>query len=171
MSEFNQRYLEFCGPFVAAVKEIYSTMLSSEVTPGQPAIKRDNKSFGCYSAMMGINGIYQGEGMKKIFKGALVLSWPEETYLKSASAMLMEEYTEFNDEIADVGMEICNITMGSAKKILVQKGYNIEMSIPTSVRGMGHEISVQKGIITIATPLKSKLGEFSLELNYEDSDA
>lgn len=82
--------------------------------------------------------------------------------------MLMEEFSELSEEIADVGMEICNMTMGNAKKVLAQKGYNIEMSIPTCVKGKDHEISVQEGVITIATPLVSKHGGFSVELNYQD---
>lgn len=118
---------------------------------------------------MGINGVFKGDEGEKNFKGNLILSWPEESYIKSASAMLMEEYKEVTDEIADVGMEICNITMGNAKKVLSEKGYFIEMSTPTSVSGSKHKISVLEGVTTIVTPLKCSYGEFYIELNYEDN--
>ncbi|MCP4912050.1 MAG: hypothetical protein GY909_02935 [Oligoflexia bacterium] len=168
MSDFNKRYIDFCKPFIDAIKEVYSTMLSSEVTASDPQIKKDATSKGDYSAIMGINGVFKSDDGEKNFKGNLILSWPEETYIKSASAMLMEEYKEVTDEIADVGMEICNITMGNAKKVLCEKGYFIEMSTPTSVSGPKHKISVLEGVTTIVTPLKSSHGEFYIELNYED---
>jgi len=170
MTEFNKRYLDFCKPFIMAIKEVYETMMSTDLKPGAPGIKEGKKSYGDYSSIMGINGTYEKGGQKKGFKGTLVLSWPESTYLKSASAMLMEEFPEFTDEIADVGMEICNITMGNAKKVLSQEGYLIEMSIPTSIRGKAHEIKAQDSVVTIATPLECDLGTFYVELCYEDFD-
>lgn len=171
MNDFNKRYLEFCKPFIDAIKDVYSTMMSCEISPQKPQLKEGKKSYGDYSSIMGINGTYTGGNEEKKFKGSLVLSWPEDTYLKSASAMLMEEYTEFNDEISDVGMEICNITMGNAKKVLAEQGYLIEMSIPTSVSGKNHEIKAQDKVVTITTPLENEFGTFYIELSYEDYDA
>ncbi len=171
MTEFNKRYLEFCKPFIDAIKEVYSTMMGTEINPQKPTFKDGKKSYGDYSSIMGINGTYEGGSVQKKFKGSLVLSWPEESYLKAASAMLMEEFTEFNDEISDVGMEIANITMGNAKKILSEAGYLIEMSIPTSVHGKNHEIKAQEKVVTITTPLECKFGTFYIELSYEDYEA
>lgn len=171
MAEFNQRYLEFCKPFLDAVKDVYETMMSTKLEPAKPELKKGKKSYGDYSSIMGINGRYEGPDGKKNFKGSLVLSWPEASYLKSASAMLMEDFTEVTDEIADVGMEITNITMGNAKKFLSEKGYFIEMSTPTSVSGKNHEIKSQEGVVTITTPLNSEFGTFYIELSYEDYEA
>ena len=168
MTEFNKRYLEFCKPFIDAIKDVYSTMMSTNLRPGTPSIKKGSISHGEFSSIMGINGIYENGNEKKGFRGSLTLSWPEQVYIKSAGAMLFEEFTEYSDEIADVGMEICNITMGNAKKVLCQEGYSIEMSIPTSVKGKDHEIKAQDGVVTIATPLESELGTFYIELSYED---
>lgn len=170
MSEFNKRYLEFCKPFIDAIKEVYSTMMSTELSPQKPMIKEGKTSYGDYSSIMGINGTYEGPAGNKKFMGSLVLSWPESSYLKSAGAMLMEEFPEFTDEIADVGMEVCNITMGNAKKNLAEMGYLIEMSIPTSVSGKNHEIKAQDRVVTITTPLESEFGTFYIELSYEDFD-
>ena len=167
MSDFKKRYIEFCGPFIEAIKEIYETMMSSEITAGSPSVKKSSDSLGDYSSLMGISGVFKGTDVEKKFKGNLIISW-KDVYLKTASAMLMEEYTEVTDEISDVGMEIANITMGNAKKFLVEKGYHIEMSIPTSVSGKNHKLKVLEGVTTIMTPLKCSLGEFYIELNYED---
>lgn len=36
MSDFNKCYIDFCKPFIDAIKEVYSTMLSSEVSASDP---------------------------------------------------------------------------------------------------------------------------------------
>lgn len=168
MSDFKKRYLEFCRPFVESLKDVYKTMLQCELSHDPPRLKDGSLASGDYSAIMGINGRYEMGDVKKNFKGSLVISWPIDTYIKSASAMLMEDFSEYSEEIADVGLEICNITMGNAKKTLNQLGYFIDMSIPNSVYGAHHEIKSQKGVVTIITPFKSQLGNVFVELNYED---
>ncbi len=171
MDKFNERYLDFCKPFIEALKDVYSTMIGVEVTAGKPTIKLGRASFGDYSAIMGINGHLENDPEKKRFNGSLVLSWPEEVYLKTSGGMLMEDFTEYCDDIADVGLEICNITMGSAKETLCGEGFLIDMSIPTSVKGKDHEISAQDGVTTIATPLTCDFGTFSVELSYQEIKA
>lgn len=168
MKEVDQRYLEFCKPFIDAVKEVYDTMLSTELNAGTPFFKEDSKPYGDVTALMGINGTVEKDGEKKPFKGNMILSWPMETYLKSASAMLMEEHAEMNEEIADVGMEISNITTGNAKKVLATMGYLIEMATPTQVNGKDYELRSAANIRTIHIPFDSKLGTFFIELNYEE---
>lgn len=170
MSDFKQRYLEFCRPFVESLKDVYKTMLRNELEHEAPRLKNNSIASGDYSALMGINGKYEFGDIKKTFKGSLVISWPRQSYINAASAMLMEDYTEYNEEISDVGLEICNITMGNAKNILNQLGYFIEMSIPNSIYGEKHEINSQKGVVTIVTPFKCELGSVFVELNYEDFD-
>ena len=168
MNDFNKRYIDFCKPFLDALKDVYSTMMSAELSAGSPTIDEEVKLVGDVSAMMGISGILEKDGQKKQFKGNLFISWPMDCYLKTASAMLMEEHKEFNEEIADVGMEICNITMGNAKSILNNDGYFIDMSIPTSLKGKEMEYKVQEGLQTIVTPMESSLGLIYVGLNYKD---
>ncbi len=168
MQEFNKRYLDFCEPFIDAIKETYSIMVKAEVNPGSPYIKENNLTLGDYSAVMGLNGFYMSGKSKRDFQGCLVLSWPLETYLKTANEMLKEEYTELSDAIKDLGAEICNITMGNAGKSLEERGYSIRASSSDSSIGKDHELKAQEGCITIVTPLKGDIGELSIELNYFD---
>ena len=168
MNDFNKRYIEFCKPFIDSITDIYKTMMSVELIADKPEISDGSKQIGDISSMMGISGVYEGEGEKRNFKGNLMISWSMDSYVKTAGAMLMEEFSEFNDEIADVGMEICNITMGGAKSVLNTKGYLIEMSIPTSMRGKELQYKPQEGVVTISTILKSNIGSVCVSLNYED---
>jgi len=167
--EFNQRYLAMCKPFIDAIKEIYATMLETELETGTPYLKTVNTSQGDYSAIMGINGHFENGNEKCNFKGSLVISWPEQTYIMSSCKMLMEDFTEYTDEIADVGLEIANMTMGNAKKVLNPKGYFIDMSTPTSIRGKGHQIGSEVTTTTIITPLKAPYGNIFVELNYKEA--
>jgi chemotaxis protein CheX len=170
LKSFNERYIEFCKPFVDGLKSVYSTMVFTEIQHGTPILKEQASELSDYSSVMGINGKFEAEGEEPVaFQGSLVLSWPMQTYLKTASKMLMEEYTEFNDEIHDVGMEIANITMGNAKKVVNPLGYKIEMSVPNCVVGKDHVVESDKGTVTIVIPLESELGRLFMEINYKDS--
>ncbi len=168
MKDEDQRYLEFCKPFIDAVKDLYDTMMSTQLKAGTPFFKTDVKPYGDITALMGINGTVDKDGVKKAFKGNMILSWPMESYIKSANAMMMEEYTEMNEEIADVGMEISNITTGNAKKVLAEMGYLIEMATPTTVNGKDYQLRSAGNTRTIHIPFESDLGTFFIELNYED---
>jgi len=170
MSDFNTRYLSFCKPFIDAIREVYSTMVTKELKAGSPVFKEQSGNYADYSALMGINGTLKNEEDDLQFKGSLVISWPLQTYLNTASTMLGEEYKEINDEIEDVGMEICNITMGNAKKILNPLGYKIEMSIPNLISGDHHRVKSEDGVKTIVIPFTSDIGDLFIELNYKDSE-
>ena len=169
MNDFNQRYLNFAKPFVDALKEVYSTMLEAALEPGKPEIKKGRMSLGACTSIMTMNGYFEAEGESRRFKGTFILSWPEESYLKIAGAMLGETFTEINEEIEDVGGEITNITMGNAKKVLNPAGYKIEMSIPTIIIGKADKIpSPDEKVTTITIPFQGPLGEVNMELNYAD---
>ncbi|MCO4793232.1 MAG: chemotaxis protein CheX [Bacteriovoracaceae bacterium] len=172
MKSFQERYLEFCKPFVDGLKNVYSTMVFTEIKHRTPQLKRESCEFSDYSSVMGINGVFESEESKPIdFKGSLVISWPMDTYLKTSSKMLMEEYSEFDDDIKDVGMEISNIAMGNAKKIVNPLGYKIEMSVPNCIVGKDHSVDSEKGTVTIIIPFESDLGPFYMEINYKDSES
>ncbi|MGB0453240.1 MAG: chemotaxis protein CheX [Bacteriovoracaceae bacterium] len=168
--DFNDRFLGFSKPFIDGVKEVYSTMMSTEIQNDKPEIKQNPTSKGFYSSIIGMNGVLEVDGNSKQFQGSMSITWEKEAYLKTAGQMLMEEYTEFNEEIQDAGAEIVNIVMGNAKKVLAEEGYKIEMSTPTVVTGEDHELGYQKCVITIATPFESELGKFWLEIGYRDQD-
>lgn len=166
-AEYKTRYIEFAKPFMDGVLSIYETMVHVELTPGKPYIKDSNRSLGDYSALMGIAGEVQFAAGVKSFKGSLAISWPVETYLSTAKNMLGVEAKEINEEISDLGMEICNMTMGTAKSALVEKGFKIDLSIPTAIQGKHHVLYVEDKIITVVTPFSSVIGEFYIEVNFD----
>lgn len=166
MNDFNARYLEFCTPLVNALKEVYGTMANSELKPEKPLLVREAIKDAFYSAIISLNGKYHSPDGIIPFYATMSLTWNKECYLALASEMLMEEFEEFEDDIKDMGMEIANMTVGGAKKILRPKGFEIEMSIPTCVVGSAHRLDVRKGVVTIAVPMLGDQGKMMLELNY-----
>lgn len=143
--------------------------MQTKINNLSPEIKTSPKAKGFYSAIMGMNGILESQGDPRSFKGSMSVTWSNECYLNTAGKMLMEEYTEMNEEIRDAGAEIVNIIMGKAKTELAERGYKIEMSTPTVVIGQDHELQYQKDVVTIATPFSSELGDFWLEIGYKDA--
>jgi len=161
-------FVQFSKPFLDALTETFDMMLQTTATAHSPKIKKGNKARGEISAMIGMNGTVTKDGNTKDFKGILALSWPEELYIKLAGRMLNEEYTEYCDDIADSGAEICNIVMGNAKGGLSKFGYSIEMATPTTVRGVDHEIKYPEKTTVIEIEISCDLGTFALNLCYEE---
>lgn len=165
----NSNFVQFSKPFVDALKETFSLMAQTEITAHSPEIKSGTVARGDISALIGMNGKLERDGEVKDFKGLLVISWPEDVYIKFASRMLFEEYTEYCDEISDSGAEIVNIVMGNAKGELNPQGYKIEMASPSTVRGKSHEIKYPPNTIVVATTISSDIGDFTLEICYLES--
>ena len=163
-------FIEFSKPFVEAAKNVFQTMVFTKLEAGKPSIKAGNTSKGDVSAILGATGEVERDGQKIPYKGMLVISWPYDTYIKIASAMLMETYTEYNEEIADVGGEICNMIMGNAKRDLAGMGYTSNMAIPSMIQGEKHTLTYPQGTTVILIPITSAHGPFYLELCYKEDN-
>jgi len=170
MSELNSDFIKFSKPFIDALKETFTMMVQTDITAHSPQIKQDAVAMGDITAMIGMNGnLTKENGDVKPFKGLMAISWPEDLYVKLAGRMLFEEYTEYCDEIADAGSEICNIVMGNAKNGLSPQGFKLEMASPSTVRGKNHEIKYPAKTVVIETTISCDLGDFILELCYQES--
>jgi chemotaxis protein CheX len=168
MSEDISQFIAFSKPFVDAAKNIFKTMVSATLETGKPSFKEGNISKGDISSIIGMTGTCERGGETLDFKGQLVISFPEETFLKVASAMLFEEFTEVNDENSDTGAEIINMIMGNAKRDLTPLGYKMGMATPSTVTGKGHQIKYLNGVKIVVIPMTCVHGEFFLEICYEE---
>lgn len=164
----NTNFIEFSRPFIDAAKNVYETMVFTKLEPQKPSIKKTSISCGDVSAVLGLNGEVDKNGVKVAYRAMLVLSWPYQTYFKVASAMLMETFSEFDKEIADVGGEICNMIMGNAKRDLAVLGYTSNMAIPSIIEGAGHTIKYPERTNIIMIPINSAHGEMYMELCYRE---
>ncbi|MBT4791922.1 MAG: chemotaxis protein CheX [Halobacteriovoraceae bacterium] len=164
----DKNFVSFSKPFIDALKDTFEMMVQTTLKAHSPKIKEGSVAKGDITAMIGMNGTVEKEGKEKEFKGLLAISWPEELYVKLASRMLFEEYTEYCDDISDSGAEICNIIMGNAKNGLSPLGYKIEMASPSTIRGKQHEIRYPPKTTVIEIIISCDLGDFTLELCYQE---
>jgi len=101
--------------------------------------------------------------------GSLALSFSEKVILHIAENMLGEEFTEIDDEIADLVGELTNMVTGGAKKLLDEKGFDFDMSTPTVIRGKGQKIShvgISGSVIII--PFNTEVGDFYVEVCFKN---
>jgi chemotaxis protein CheX len=164
----NQNFLQFSRPFLDALKETMSLMAQTEIKAHSPKIKTTAIAHGDISALIGMNGKINSNGGQKDFKGLMVISWPEPVYIKMASRMLYEDYTEYCDDISDSGAEIVNIVMGNSKAALNKLGFQIEMASPSTIRGKAHEIKYPANTTVVEIVISSDIGDFTLELCYQE---
>jgi len=167
-SDIQKRFLHFSKAFIDASKNVFETMIFTKLEVDKPVIKSDRKSRGNISAIIGLNGILTLNQEEVPYRSMLMLSFPYETYIKAASAMLMEEYTEYSEEIADVGGEIVNMIMGNTKRKLSESGYSCNMAIPSIVEGKNHTIQYPSSTTVILIPINSSHGPFFIELCYSE---
>jgi chemotaxis protein CheX len=168
MTTVTDNFIEFSKPFMDAAKNVFETMVFTKLETLKPQIKSDTTSRGDISAILGVTGNLSKDGKEIPYRGMLVISWPYETYFKVASAMLMEEYTEYSDEISDVGGEISNMIMGNAKRTLSEMGYTSNMAIPSIIEGQNHSLKYPTGTTVILIPINSAHGQFFMEVCYRE---
>jgi chemotaxis protein CheX len=164
-----ESYIKFSKPFIDALKDTFKIMLSTELSAHSPKMKTHNKAHGEITAMIGMTGTVEKDGKVQDFNGLIALSFTKDVYLKIASAMLMQEFTDYHEDMEDTGAEIANIVMGNAKKVLATQGYKIGMSTPTRVKGLNHEIKYPSNTTVIETSMSSALGDFVFDICYREN--
>jgi len=106
---------EFINPFLNATMNVLQIQAGVDVVAGKVFRKQDTDRF--YGDISGLIGI-----ISDAFTGSVVISFPEETFLKVMSKMLGEEYTKIDQDIVDGAGEITNMIFGQAKIVLNEKG-------------------------------------------------
>ena len=162
-------FIEFSKPFIEASKLVFDTMVFCKLEPQKPMIKKDDRSLGEVTAILGMSGTLERNNNKAKYQAQLVLSFPYTTYFNVASAMLKEPHNAYVPEIYDAGAELVNMIMGNAKKDLKQLGYSSNMAIPTTIEGINHTITYPSGTIVVLIPIKSVHGDMFMELCYTDN--
>ena len=149
----------FINPFLNATLKVLELQCSLKATAG-PVFKKNpgDKMQGDISGVIGL--------IAEAFEGAVVISFPEKTFLGVMSRMLGEEITQMSKEIEDGAGELTNIIFGQAKVALNEKGYGIETALPSVVTGRDHSIS-QGRSSRMVVPFESEVGPFFVEICIE----
>lgn len=148
----------FVDSFNDATCHVLKTMAAVDATPGKATSKSSNKTWGAVTGIISMAG--------EEYSGSLAISFEADTILKIVSTMLMEEFTEINQDIVDAVGEITNMICGSAKRELDEKGYKFNMASPMIVSGKGVDIRQITTNEAILVPFESDKGSFVVESNF-----
>lgn len=149
---------EFINPFLAATLQVLKIQASVGAEPTKIYLKKPGeKLLGDISGVIGI--------VSSSFNGSVIISFPRQTFLGVMSGMLGETYTELTQDILDGAGEITNMIFGQAKVSLNEKGYGVQMALPSVIFGKDHSLlsSTQGPIIVV--PFKSDVGDFYVEIS------
>ena len=153
--------VNFINPFLTATMNVLKIQASTESKAGQ-MYKRGSKDeyLGDISGIIGL--------VSEAFTGAVVISFPEKTFLKIISRMLGEEFTSMSKDIQDGAGELTNIIFGQAKVVLNEKGYGIRTAIPSVVTGKDHSVQNLSRGPRVTIPFTTDVGDFFIEVCLSD---
>ena len=149
----------FINPFIESTLRSLEMMANITAEKIGLAVKEDLITTYAISAIIGITGDTSG---------SIILSFPVSLACRIASNMLMEEVTELSKDVEDAIGEIGNIVVGDARRLLIQDGFSLSISIPTVVVGKGHRISRSGDVPCIAIPFRTEFGEFEVNVGLKD---
>ncbi|MBN1344764.1 MAG: chemotaxis protein CheX [Phycisphaerae bacterium] len=145
--------VKYINPFVAAVRNVFHTMLGVEVKIGKPYVKDDERASADVSAIIGFSGDAAG---------CVVISFPKDVGVKAASTFAGMELGEDHPDFADALGELANMVAGNAKKDF--EGVEISISLPSVIIGQSHKVSRSNTFPRVVIPCDTSLGQFYVEV-------
>ena len=79
----------------------------------------------------------------------------------------MEEFTEIDDELQDGAGELLNIIFGQAKAALNERGYGLDLAIPSVIRGNDLKVTHMTNSPAIIIPFTSEVGPLYIEVGID----
>lgn len=153
----NRINVEFINPFIDGAMETLKTQCSTQCKPAKLFIKGSIEQEPADIA--GVLGITSPG-----FRGSLAICFPKRVFLGLMERMLGEKAEEITAELQDGAGELLNIIFGFAKRVLNEKGYQLEKAIPTVLRGSGIVVKHLGPGPSIVLPFQSDLGVFYIEI-------
>lgn len=155
--------VEHINPFIEGVHELFSSMLSVQVTRGAVGATPTERSPGHLVALIGLTGTV---------RGTLALHYPAETAIAVANRLLGVKIEEMDDSVSDVIAETVSIVAGNAKlKFPTGEGAAIGLGLPTVVRGNSVSVAYPRNAPWLEVPFDSELGSFILRVTFDKAPA
>lgn len=144
--------VRYINPFCESITQLFKTMLETDVTLGKPSISREDVSADA-SAVIG----FSGDAV-----GCVVLCFPLETAVKTASAFAGDDVTGDDECFSDALGELANIVAGQAKAKM--EHLNITISLPCVIMGKKTVVMRSKQAPRLIIPCESRYGPFAVEV-------
>lgn len=144
------------NPFIESTLNVLSMMAQTEAFNKDLGVKTDKNTWGDVTGFIGLVG-------EKI-NGNLMISFDAPSILAIVNRMLMvNTFTEINDEVVDAVGEITNMICGGAKAKLAEEGFVIEMATPAMIVGKDVRINQLTTTPIIRVPFETNEGKFVIE--------
>jgi chemotaxis protein CheX len=113
------------------------------------------------------NSITGMVGMAGTHKGMLAVHFPNELALAITTSFLGMEVEDINEDVQDAIGEIANMLGGNVKTILTDNGYDIQLSLPSTISGEEYTFLPENDLDQIIIPFRAPAGMFFVELELE----
>jgi len=135
---------QYINPFIVAIKTVFKTMLSVDLTLGKPGMKAN------YVTEADLTGLLRVSGGKR---GFARLCFTRRAALFVYSTLLLEEGTEINGEVIDAVGEVLNIVAGQARKEIEGASLDARVEAPEVIVGQGLEHYPTESLPVLCLPL------------------
>lgn len=143
------------NPFISSTIECFKTMITDQIEPQNPFVKKDPFPSYAISGVIGLSGEAQG---------TISFGFSMEVAVKVVSDMLKATIKATDPDLPDAIGEIANIIAGNAKKGLSK--FNLSISLPNVIIGNNHTLGGEGGKTPIImVPFKSSSGDFIMEIS------
>lgn len=143
----------FITPFVASIKNVFSTMLQLPVTIGTPRLKSNPQPSHEVSGIIGMSGS---------IVGTIVLSFEREGAIRIVELFAGERFEPDSPDFADAIGELVNMVSGAAKAKF--DAGEVSISCPSVVVGPGHTIAVPSDTPVVCIPCATDAGSVVIEI-------
>ncbi len=143
---------------IEATAEIFSTKVKMEVSV-QGEVADD-----LLPLQNSITGVI---GLAGTHKGVLAIHCPNQVAMAITGSFLGMDVDEINEDVEDAVGEIANMLGGSVKAILSDNGRDIDLSLPSIIRGENYEFQPAREVERFVIPFKCDAGQFAVELELE----
>ncbi|MDH5191033.1 MAG: chemotaxis protein CheX [Gammaproteobacteria bacterium] len=153
--------VKFINPVLNSVLNVLSTMAQLEVRPGKPSIKENTSAQGDVTGYMTMQSPQAN--------GSMAITFSKPAILDITKRMLGESHEEINETILDMTGELANMAVGGAKNILIEQGYDFNMSLPSVLSGAEHDIKhLEQETPVIIMPFETDAGTFYVEACFKE---
>ncbi|GMW00573.1 MAG: hypothetical protein AMXMBFR84_17100 [Candidatus Hydrogenedentota bacterium] len=151
---------EYVVPFLASAREVFRTMIATEISNGEPRLE---------STVEGSNVILAIIGMSGELRGAVAVAFPYTTAINIANQVLGTTKTDVDADVVDAVAEVTNMIAGGAKAQLSRvDGPPVQLGLPVVIRDTHASLDNLSRSKWVVMPFSSGMGEFTVHVSFEN---
>lgn len=149
---------EILNPFVEGLKVTLKVQCFTDCTAETP-FPRDSSFQNNQQQVAAIMGLASSK-----FSGVVSLVFPITTFLFLMGRTMKQDLETITPEIADAPGEILNIAVGQARRVLNEKGYDLQKALPLVTSGKYLSLFHFTPDPAMIVPFKTEGGSFYIEI-------